>query len=412
MEQATAATVERSRSKKPRIEHLAPNKRTGAERWRARWYASGAWGKEVFRTEREAKAKLLEVDMGKAAGTYTPAASGRQKLRDYFAAWFASRDLEEATRALYEVQWRLHIAPALGNVQLKALNRERVKSWIADMREEGVGARTIAASHGLLRAVLAEALIDGKIGSNPAAKVEVPKPEPREMRVLDASQLAALADAIPPRDRALVLLLGYGGLRVGEAAALRVSDLDLMRGKVTIARSMAEVGGRLIVGSPKTDRVRTVTLPRFLVAELEAHLEVFGHPKERSSLVFTSATGTPFRLNAWRRRVFGPAQVAAGIVPEPGSDEAKAEGASKPIRVHDLRHSAAALAIEAGAHPKAIQEMLGHSKITTTLDTYGHLLPGLGDALADRLDETFREAAARPAAVAVSLNQARATREG
>ncbi|HXF72084.1 MAG TPA: site-specific integrase, partial [Actinomycetota bacterium] len=200
------------------------------------------------------------------------------------------------------------------------------------------------------------------------------------MRPLSAREVAALAEAVPGRDRALIFVLGYAGLRIGEAAALRVGDVDLLRRRLHVRASASEVRGRWILGSTKTDRERSVALPAFLAEELARHLEAHSSPSAPEAFVFTGPGGSPLRPNNWRRRVFLPAQRAAGITPL--------------RRIHDLRHTAAALAIEAGAHPKMVQEMLGHSSITVTLDVYGHLFPSLHDALAASLEETFRRAAA------------------
>ncbi len=170
------------------------------------------------------------------------------------------------------------------------------------------------------------------------------------MRFLSAEELASVVDAAADRERALIMLLGLCGLRIGEAAALTVEDLDLLRGSVRISKAASEVRGEVIMGPTKTGAVRAVPLPAIVREELAAH--VAASTPARGGLVFTGPEGGPLRRTNWRRRVWRPALGRAGI--------------AEPLpRPHDLRHTAAALAIAAGAHPKGVQAMLGHSSITS-----------------------------------------------
>ena len=133
-------------------------------------------------------------------------------------------------------------------------------------------------------------------------------------------------------------------------------------------RAFSDVGGKIMLGTPKSHLARTVPLPRFLAAELAASVQ----GKNPDGLVFTTVSGSVVRSANWRQKVFLPARKQAGI--------------SDRFRIHDLRHTAAALMIQAGYPPKMLQEILGHASITTTLDLYGHLYPGDMDKYADRLD--------------------------
>lgn len=363
----------------PRIKRL-PDRRDGAPRWQARWWGSdGKQAKRTFPSFTEARDHLLRIDTSKRAGTYVNPSVGRRKVGDYFAAWIAQASLEESTRHLYGDMFARHIAPTLGHAALSTISRERVKDWVAELSVRGVGARSIGVAHGVLRRTLAEAVRDGILTSNAAVGVAVPRAEHRSMYPLSAGEVAGLASAVPPRDRALILTLAYGGLRIGEASALRVRRVDLLRSRLHVAGSASEIAGHRIEGSTKTDRERQVALPRFLSDELAQHLAAYSTPMDPDAYVFTGAEGRPLRTSNWRARVFIPGQRAAGITPL--------------RRVHDLRHTAAALAIAAGAHPKMLQDMLGHSSIAVTLNVYGHLFPSLHDALAASLDEAFRAAA-------------------
>jgi len=206
----------------------------------------------------------------------------------------------------------------------------------------------------VVSAVLAQAVVDGLIGRNPAEVIKAPKTTEREPRYLMAEQVTELASACESRlsgAGALVKVLAYAGLRWGDAVALRGGSVDVLRRQIHVRESATMVNGELVWGPPKSHRARTVVIPRFLADALAPLVE-------RDELVFTSATGAPLRSSNFHRRVWGPAVTESGL------------GDLVP---HDLRHTAASLAISAGASVKAVQRMLGHSSAQVTLDRYSHL---------------------------------------
>jgi integrase len=206
------------------------------------------------------------------------------------------------------------------------------------------------------------------------------------MRFLTSAAVATLADAIDRRYRALVLVGAYGGLRIGELAGLRRGRVDLLRGTVQVAEIVVEVRGLLYIGPPKTRASRrTVGLPWFVVEELADHL---GRPGDLEALVFAAPRGGPLRLPAFRARVWRPAVIAAGL---------------GGLRIHDLRHTAVALWIAAGANPKEVSARAGHSSVSFTLDRYGHLYPEADAALRDRLDALYGTAQPAPTSPVVRL---------
>ena len=214
--------------------------------------------------------------------------------------------------------------------------------------------------------MLDEAVKDGRLIRNVAAGVGLPRMAQSERRYLTHQQVAALAGAAGEY-AVLILVLSYCGLRWGEAAALRVRHADLLRRRLEVVESVTEVNGRMVFGSPKSHQQRSVPVPRFLVEHLAQHLA----GKAADDLIFTSPRGDVLRVQNFRRRRFDRAAVDVGI---PG------------LTPHELRHTAASLAIASGATPKAVQAMLGHASATLTLDRYGHLFPDELDAVADRLD--------------------------
>jgi integrase len=163
-------------------------------------------------------------------------------------------------------------------------------------------------------------------------------------------------------------MLAFTGLRFGELAALRVGRVDLLRRRLEIAESVTEVNGATVFGTPKTHHRRSVPIPRSLINEL-AHVVAGRAPGE---LVFSSPEGGFLRVGNFRKRVFDRAAREAGL-PE--------------LTLHELRHTAASLAVSSGANVKAVQRLLGHAPAAMTLDVYSGLFDDDLDAVADRLDE-------------------------
>ncbi len=197
------------------------------------------------------------------------------------------------------------------------------------------------------------------------------------MSVLSASQVSQLASKVPERYQALILLLAYGGVRWGEAVALRRRRLDLLRGRVEVVEAISEVNGVLHFGPTKTHQARSVALPSFLRDLFATHVQRFVQ-EDPNAFVFTTKNDTNLRIANFRQRVWWPALDAAAL--------------SRSVRIHDLRHSCASMLIARGANAKAIQQHLGHSSISVTFDVYGHLLPDEQERIAVTLDEIFDSA--------------------
>lgn len=308
-----------------------------------------------------------------------------------------SPHLKEKTLIGYETNLRLHILPVIGDLEIGQLDKTAVKALVGGLTADGKGAGTVRNVKNTLSGLCEFAADAGAIKSNPCQGVKTPKPPADEMRFLTAEEVAGLADAIDQRWRTLVIFAAYAGLRAGEISALRVGRLDLMRGKVHVVESAAEVHGRLVIGPTKTYENRTVSLPPFLRDMLAEHLS--SRADDPDSFVFQSPEGGQIRHSSWSRRFFAPATREAGL-----------DG----FRFHDLRHTCAALLISLGAHPRAIMERLGHSSITVCLDRYGHLFPSLDEALTEGLNTTWLEidpGIIRASSVAVHFEMAAKRRE-
>jgi integrase len=211
----------------------------------------------------------------------------------------------------------------------------------------------------------------GLIAQSPCRRIALPRVEREERRFLTPTEIGALAEAIDPRYRAMVIFDAYCGLRLGELAGIRRSRVDLLHGQVRVTEIAVEVKGELLFGPPKTRAgYRKVPLPRFVADEMAAHLDTYGDP-DPEALVFVGADGGALRANGWRARHWRPAIKAAGL---------------EPLRPHDLRHTAVSLWVAAGASPKQIAGWAGHTSVSVVLDRYGHLFPGHEGAVLDRLE--------------------------
>ncbi|MGW3603300.1 tyrosine-type recombinase/integrase [Micromonospora sp. NPDC005161] len=295
-------------------------------------------------------------------------ARARVTVGVWAAQWMAAQvQLKPTTRARYEVALRRQVFPTWEDIPLSTVSYAEVAAWVQRLTASGLAPATVRYAHRVLSLVLAHAVRDGRMSRNPAEGVRLPRVVKEEPVFLDHDQVAMLAEACG-RYGLLVRFLAYTGLRWGEASALRVSRLDLLRRRVTVAVAFAEVGGELVEGTPKNHQRRSVPIPRFLVDELAAHIA----GKRRDELAFTAPNGGPLRNTNFRSRVFAPAAASVGLA---------------GLTPHDLRHTAASLAVAAGANVKAVQRMLGHASASMTLDVYAGLFGDDLDAVANRLDE-------------------------
>jgi integrase len=240
------------------------------------------------------------------------------------------------------------------------------------MDREGLSPSRIRQAYHLLSASLKAATRSGLIRTNPAMDVRLPKMEQREMLFLSSSEVVVLASTIEDQYRALVYVLGFCGLRIGEAIALNRSSINLMRSELRITESATDVNGTLMFGPTKTRQARTVAIPGAVQTQLEQHLESFT-ASSPDALVFTSPRGEPIRLQNFRRRTWAPTLQRVGLPAD--------------LRIHDLRHTAASILVNAGVPIKSIQEHLGHSSITVTMDRYAHLYPETRQSVAAALDQ-------------------------
>lgn len=345
---------------------IAKDPRNG--RWLARWRdPSHHQRKKSFRRKVDAERFLANLQAEMNRGHYLDPAAGKVLIGDYAKVWSAGLShLKESTAERYRGIVRTHIEPRWGTYRLSSVATSDVAAWVGELSAGGLSASTVRHIHRVFSLIMAMAVQDGRIARNPATGVRLPRAVRDEPRFLSVPELTALVHASGAGGLAMCVL-AFTGVRFGELTALRVARVDLARRRLHIAESASEVGGRLVWTTTKNHQSRSVPVPPGLIPDLARACE----GKKPGDLVFTAPGGGPLRLGNWRTRVFDPACAAASIV---------------GLTPHDLRHTAASLAIAAGANVKAVQRMLGHSSAAMTLDIYAGLFGDDLDTVAALLD--------------------------
>lgn len=279
--------------------------------------------KRGFKTKREAQQWANKVEVKKMTGEYVSPSVGKVTIGTLGPEWLDRQrgHLKASTIRNYEVSWSTHVTQRWGAVPISNIHYSDVQAWVSGMSaRRGPGAVRIAYS--VLARILDDAVRDRLLSSNPARGVKLPKLPPQHNTYLTAVQLQRLADESGRRYKSLVLVLGVGGLRLGETAALRVSDVDFLRRRVELRRNAVKVGTEFVVGSLKSHKNRTVVLPAFVVAEVARVCE----GKGRDDLIWPSPrggfiSGPSLWKTSWLAMAVGRCQKAA--------DEARAEESRK-----------------------------------------------------------------------------------
>lgn len=346
--------------------------------------------KRGFRTKREADLFLASVEVSIARGEFIDPASARELIGDIGRQWLAVKQatLKPSTFRALDDAWRVYVEPRWASVQVSTVKHSAVAEWVRQLaagtaptvRRGTELQRTRAATpksatvviraYGILSSVLEIAVRDRRIPHNPARGVDLPRKRRKPHRYLTHSEVDALAAAAGGERGTVVQVLAYTGLRWGELAALRVRDVDMLRRRLSVNENAVRVGAEVHVGTPKTHELRSVGFPTFLVLPLARMCE----GKPRDALVFGG--GLEYmqrpRTSGSSRSWFLRALDDAGL---------------ERMTVHDLRHTAASLAIATGANVKAVQRMLGHASAAMTLDVYADLFDDDVDVVSTALDK-------------------------
>ena len=340
-----------------------PTARAGkGRRWLARYVDDQAnENTRAFDRKADAQAWLDEVTAMQVTGAYVAPKAGRISVGDLHSKWIGTQGhLKETTASTRRYTWPVYVEPRWSAVAAADVQATDVRTWVQTLTSVGAGPATIENAVGILRQVLEMAVEDRRIARNPCTGIKLPRRKHRPRGYLTHQQVEQLAREVES-DATVVRFLAYTGLRWGEMAALHVRDAEMLRRRVQVREAVAEVEGKLVWSAPKSYEQRSVPFPAFLTNELAALMV----GKDRDNLIFTAADGGVLRVSNWRPRVFNK---AVKRLTESGIGFPR-------VTPHDLRHTAASLAISAGANVKAVQTMLGHASAVLTLDTYADLFP-------------------------------------
>lgn len=359
-------------------------------RWEARYTVGRdpGTGKQIQRsvygsTQKEVRQKLAQITASIDTGTYKEPC--RMTLGQWLDIWQRDylRDVKESTAAVHRQRIRLYIVPALGAVRLEALNPHSVQELYNSLLDRGLSPQTVQGVHATMHKAIQQAVSNGYIRTNPADACTLPRAEKKEITPLDAAQTAAFLKAVEGhRLECLFKLALFTGMREGEIMGLPWNAVDFDKGTITIRQQLHPAlrkGEKPYITTPKNGKPRTITPAPFVMRllrsqrarQVEERLKA-GPLWEDTGLVFTNARGGVLARNtmydAFKRFI--------------------AQAGAPQARFHDLRHTYAVNALQAGDDIKTVQQNLGHHTAAFTLDTYAHVTEDMQKASAKRM-ETF-----------------------
>lgn len=305
---------------------------------------------------------------------------------EYLDSWLKGSvhgSVRASTYDRYELAVRVHLKPAFGSTKLKKLTPAMVATFYQDKLAAGYAPAGVNKLHVTLHKALDQAVKWHMVPRNVCETVSAPRPAPEEMRTLSRDQVRGLLSAASgDRLEALYVLAIHTGMRQGELLALKWANIDLEAATVSVRRTLTKSGTALLTGDTKTGKSRrTISLTERSVTALREHLtrqmadmERLGDLYGDQGLVFTTEAGTLINPTNLRKRSLAPLLNRAGL---------------PKVRFHDLRHTCATLLFGKGVHPKYVQELLGHANVAITLDTYSHVIPGMGDQTARAMEDAL-----------------------
>jgi integrase len=355
-----------------------------------------------YRTKKDAERALSEIATSVHTGSYLEPT--KQTLSEFAREWLVAitPTIRPSTHYSYSRNLQLHVLPKLGSVQLRRIDAGLLNTLyaalLADGRKDhaggGLSPRTVRYVHAIIHRALRDAVKWGRLARNPADAADPPKATAAshpEASTWTADELRTFLERTrTSRFAAAYHLIATTGLRRGEALGLRWQDLDLDTGKASIRQTVIAIKHTVMISTPKTKMGRrTVTLDSGTVAALREHRKrqaaerlLMGAGWTDNDLVFCHPDGT----------VLHPERFSRGFL------ETVARIGLPRIRLHDLRHGWATLALQAGVHPKVVQERLGHANIGITLDTYSHVVAGMHEGAAEQVAALFRTSVSNPLA--------------
>lgn len=332
--------------------------------------------KRGFKTKGEAELFLSSVTLSKSSGTYIDPAASKIRVGDLAEPWLESKQPPMMKPSSFQPlvrAWNAHVAPVWADRELSSIRRSEVQAWVSDLASRR--SRTVVLrALGVLAGIIDAAVDDHRLESNPARNLRsLPqRSAPKHRPYLSHEQVQLLA--ANAKHSTLVLVLAYTGLRWGEVTALRVRNVDRARRRLTVEENAVLVGWEIHVGAPKTHERRSVPYPEQLAPLIDEACA--GKPPE--GLLFGNGV-THMKNETDSRGWFATAVRRARAI----------DLLMPRVTPHDLRHTAASLAVSSGANVKAVQRMLGHASAAMTLDTYTDLFDDDLDAVAKRMNDAM-----------------------
>ena len=344
-----------------------------------------------FRREADAKRWRIEarraVERGELAGAPRDARTLAEALREFVAGMESGvvrpkgrKRYKPNTIRSYERVSRVYVEDSpVGGLKVAEIRRRDLQDFADELLGSGLAAGTVSNVLNPIQAFYRRALDRDELTYNPAERIDLPSwGTRRPKRIASPEEAVQLLGALRPEDRAIWATAFYAGLRRGELQALRVCDIDFETNVIAVERGWDQEEG---VIEPKSRAgQRTVPLLAILRNYLNGSLERSGRSGE--ALIFGRTTEEAFYASTIDHRAKRAWKLACDRAGE-GDELTKL----RPITLHECRHTFASLLIDAGANPKAIQQFMGHSKIQTTFDVYGHLLPGSHDEVRRKMNE-------------------------
>lgn len=334
--------------------------------------------RQGFRTKREAQAVLNDLLLERELGRRPDLSVFGPTVGEYLEEWLARArvSVRESTWGAYR-NAVVHLVDGLGGGSLRLLSALEVERFEQQLLASGRSAKTVANVHAVLHRALSDAVRDGLVDRNVASLVSPPRAERPEMTTWTVSELKQFLRSVEGhRLYAAFVVLATTGMRRGEVLGIQRADVDIARAEVSVRRTVGVVDGRIDIGPPKSaSSRRLVALDTTTTGVLADHLQERAGPL----WVFPGGDGP---LN--------PASFSTTF------DRLVARAGVPRIRVHDLRHTYATIALRAGVHPAIVSERLGHSSIAITIDLYSHAVPGLQREAAGVVGDLILGAAGPP----------------
>ncbi len=333
----------------------------------------------TFDTKTAANQWLVETEAETLKGQWLDPEAGKISLDEYAERWLRERDLKPRSREEYERHVRLHIRPFLGDRSLNELGAPHIRQWRADRLADGIGKPTVAKTYRILHAIFATAVDDDLIRRNPCRIKGAAQDKAEERPTATLDQVFAIAKAIQPRYRLLILLAAFAQLRFGELVALRRSSIDMTTMELRVRRATAEMeDGTQIDDDPKSEAgKRRIGLPKGLKGDVEIHLAKYAQAGPTGRLFIGPLGGIPRRRNF--NRVWHKALKDARIPTSLG------------LHLHDLRHTGSTWSAHSGATLKELMARIGHSSTRAAM-IYQHATRDRDHAIASALDALIEEA--------------------